>query len=222
MISETKLKSVILKGLWRYSFVHLGQYVKVDVDPPTPSHLNMLTNNARPVIMRIMSLEHDLPEDSQFEGPFQIGDAFTKFEIHLKHETAVASNPNILQECPVPQQISKVLEFKEREVHEILIDHINKGENGPNNWLGLNATNPTDPNKAAISTIINGVGGVVDQHLITSFYNNFKKVKEQEEKVQNAGANPLLLKAEPQNLSNMAINKLKLKLQRHQKLYSVN
>lgn len=32
----------------------------------------------------------------------------------------------------------------------------------------------------------------------------------------------MLLKAEPQNLSNMAINKLKLKLQRHQKLHSVN
>jgi|LakMenEpi03Aug12_release.lakeMendotaPanAssembly.Ray.scaffolds.fasta_scaffold6344830_1 hypothetical protein len=59
MISETKLKSVILKGLLRYSFLHFGQFMKVDVDPPTPSHLNMSTSNARPVIIRIVYLEHD-------------------------------------------------------------------------------------------------------------------------------------------------------------------
>ena len=105
----------------------------------------------------------------------------------------------------------------------MLIDHINKGENGPNNWLGQN-TQPNSPEqtKVQIGNIINNVGGVVDQHLITSFYNNFNKIKQQEAKVTNAGANPLLLKANHQNLSNMGINKLKLKLQRHQKLHSVN
>jgi hypothetical protein len=42
------------------------------------------------------------------------------------------------------------LDFKERDLHEKLIDHINKGENGPNNWLGQNnATPATDPAKAA-------------------------------------------------------------------------
>jgi hypothetical protein len=180
MISEAKLKSVIMKGLLRYSFANLGQFIKVDVNPPTPSHLNMSTSNARPVIMRIVYLEHDLLENSQFEGPYQLGEAFTKIEVHLNHKSAEESCPKVLPEISLAPPIIKVLDFKEREVHEVLIDHINKGENGPNNWLGQNATSPTatvETNKAAIGNIINGVGGVVDQHLISSFYNNFNKVK---------------------------------------------
>ena len=105
MISEGKLKSVIAKGVWRYSFVSLGQYLKVDVDPPTPSHLNMSTSNARPVIMRIVLLEHDQPENNQYEGPSQIGEAFTKVEVHLTHPAAASSNPKILPQGALTPQI---------------------------------------------------------------------------------------------------------------------
>lgn len=86
--------------------------------------------------MRIVYLEHDMGEESQYEGPFQIGEAFTKIEVHLSHSTLANTENAPLPEIGLPPQINKVLDFKEREIHDILIDHINKGENGPNNWLG--------------------------------------------------------------------------------------
>jgi len=68
-------------------------------------------------------------------------------------------------------------------------------------------------------------GALLDQHLISSFYSNYKRIKEQEDAIVTPYSNcgetgKLLLKAESNsNLSNMAKNKLRLKLQRHQKLY---
>ncbi len=59
----------------------------MNVDPPTPSHLNMSTSNARPVIMRIVSLENDLPKGILYDGPFQIDERYTKIEIHLSYSS---------------------------------------------------------------------------------------------------------------------------------------
>jgi len=57
MISDVKLKQLIAKGVMRYSFLSIGQYVKVELEPP-----NVLSTS-RPIILRIVSLQHDLPED---------------------------------------------------------------------------------------------------------------------------------------------------------------
>lgn len=35
MISESRLKQLVIKGLWRYSYLNLGQYVKVELEPPS-------------------------------------------------------------------------------------------------------------------------------------------------------------------------------------------
>lgn len=56
MMSEAKLKLLIIKGVWRYSFLNLGQYFKVDVDPPA---IFGSTNNSRPVVLRIVAIDSD-------------------------------------------------------------------------------------------------------------------------------------------------------------------
>jgi hypothetical protein len=57
-LSATKIKALIVKGLWRYSHLNLGQYVKVEIEPPVPSFGAISqTSNSRPVIIRIVSVE---------------------------------------------------------------------------------------------------------------------------------------------------------------------
>jgi hypothetical protein len=85
MISESTLKKLIVKGMWRYSYLNLGQYVKVDLDPPSSSFGGPSANNARPVILRIVHIEHDRPVDMVIDAPFLIGEQFTKAEIHLSY-----------------------------------------------------------------------------------------------------------------------------------------
>ena len=109
---------------------------------------------------------------------------------------ATLNNEKALPEESLSQDLIRILDFKDQEVHAQLLDNINHGQNGPNNWAGTNTPVANNP----------------DQHLISSFYTNLNKIKEQETKVQNSGANPLILRAEPSNLSNMAVNKLRLKL----------
>lgn len=59
MISESTLKKLIIKGFWRYSYINLGQYIKVDVEPQSTSFGGSQGNNSRPVILRIVWIEHD-------------------------------------------------------------------------------------------------------------------------------------------------------------------
>ncbi len=57
-LSATKIKALIVKGLWRYSHLNLGQYVKVEIEPPVPSFGAISqTSNSSPVIIRIVSVE---------------------------------------------------------------------------------------------------------------------------------------------------------------------
>jgi hypothetical protein len=125
--------------------------------------------------MRIVSLEHDLPEDSNYDGPFQIDESFTSIEVHIDHKTVIQKG-KVFPEEDVPPEVIKILDFREREVHAKLIEHINRGENGPNNWLKPHVT-PTESNPITATMSVNS-SVAIDQHLISSFYDNYNKVKE--------------------------------------------
>ncbi len=68
MISETRLKQLLTKSFLRYSFASLGQYIKVDLDPTNPAVSP--SSIARPVILRVISVQNDRAEEN--EGPFML------------------------------------------------------------------------------------------------------------------------------------------------------
>ena len=120
MISETRLKQLVIKGLWRYSYLNLGQYVKVELEPPSQSYGG---NNSRPVILRIVSLIHDRDPEVQLEAPFLIGEQFTKVDIHLNYET-LDTSIYTLPQVDLNPLVSDLLDFQEREKHVQLIEAV--------------------------------------------------------------------------------------------------
>ena len=126
LISEKKLKQLVVKGLWRYSYLNLGQYVKVELEPPAPSFGSTSPNNSRPVILRIVSIYHNGSQDSSNpEVPFSIGDTFTKFDIHLNHSTI--ENPLALPDIEMNPLVTELLDFREREMHIQYLEAVHLG-----------------------------------------------------------------------------------------------
>ena len=44
-------------------------------------------NNVRPVILRIVHIEHDRPDDPSAESPYRLDETLTQVEIHLSYQT---------------------------------------------------------------------------------------------------------------------------------------
>jgi hypothetical protein len=99
----------------RYSFITLGQYVKVYLEPPHNSYGSMVsTSNARPILLRIVSLTSDNNEEGgKASTDYMIGDSFTKFEIHLSYQTL--ENPLALPQSDISPHIVDILDYKEFE-----------------------------------------------------------------------------------------------------------
>ena len=108
MISATKLKAIVVKGLWRYSYLNIGQYVKVDLEPPPPS-FGGTANNGRPVILRIISAT---PSSSQ---AYRIIEGVTRVDVHLSYQSV--DDPSALVETDLPTQVLELLDFREHDVH---------------------------------------------------------------------------------------------------------
>jgi hypothetical protein len=84
-----------------------------------------------------------------------------------------------------------------------------------NKWIKQCAATANNTNSSQ-TFILNGGGGALDQQLIASFYKNYNKIKETtQQQLDNRSTSSVLRKAE--NLSDLGRNKLRLKLQRHQK-----
>jgi len=88
MCSDVRLKQLITKGIWRYSFCSVGQYMKVDLEPP-----NHLSTN-RPIVLRVVQINHDYPVDTTEVSPNQLSflfnDHFTKIDIHLSYQSVTS------------------------------------------------------------------------------------------------------------------------------------
>ena len=128
MISETKLKHLVVKGLWRYSYLNLGQYVKVDLDPPASAFGS--GSNSRPVILRIVSLEHNRDPYIQMDAPYLIGEDFTKVEIHITHATLDTNSTYTLPQLDLNPLVEGLLDFQDREKHLQLIEAVHSGVGG--------------------------------------------------------------------------------------------
>lgn len=167
-----------------------------------------VANNSRPVILRIVFIQHDRPLDSLIDAPFLISESFSKVEIHLSPETL--ENPLALPAIDLNPLVIDLLDFKERELHQKFLEAVHSS-----GGHGIVIPGCATPTAAGGNMVLSGSGGALDYNLINSFYKNYNIIKKSDDPttINISTGNLLSQKVDANaNLSSLARNKLRLKL----------